>query len=184
VYRQGEPADALFYIEKGMIQLTVKSGLGKEGVTAILSPGAFFGEACLEGQPHYMGSALVTANAVVRRIEKKAMVRVLRQQAALAEVFTSFLIARNIQIEADLVDQLFSSSEQRLARLLLLFADLGKDGKVETVMPNISQKVLAAKVGTTRSRINFFMNKFRRLGFIEYNGVLKVRSSLSSVVVH
>jgi CRP-like cAMP-binding protein len=184
VYRQGEPADAVFYIEKGEIQLTVVSEQGKEAVVAMLGRGNFIGEGCLAGQPLHMASATAMASSVVSRIDKATMVRVLHEQPALSEMFMGFLLSRNIQIEADLVDQLFNSSERRLARLLLLLANFGKDGAMETVIPKISQEVLAARVGTTRSRINFFMNKFRKLGLIEYNGTLKVHTSLLNVVVH
>ncbi|MBL8709044.1 MAG: Crp/Fnr family transcriptional regulator [Rhodospirillaceae bacterium] len=184
VYRQGDAADAVYYIETGKVQLTVVSAQGKEGVIAMLEPGEFFGEGCLAGQPSNMASATTTARSKIVRIEKAAMIRVLRDQPEMAEMFMAFLLARNIQIEADLVDQLFNSSERRLARLLLLLASFGKEGKMETIIPKISQDVLAARIGTTRSRINFFMNKFRKLGFIEYNGGLKVHSSLLNVIVH
>jgi CRP-like cAMP-binding protein len=184
VYRQGEPADAVFYIEKGEIQLTVVSEQGKEAVVAMLGRGNFIGEGCLAGQPLHMASATAMAASVVSRIDKATMVRVLHEQPALSAMFMTFLLSRNIQIEADLVDQLFNSSERRLARVLLLLANFGKDGAMETVIPKISQEVLAARVGTTRSRINFFMNKFRKLGLIEYNGTLKVHTSLLNVVVH
>jgi CRP-like cAMP-binding protein len=184
VYRQGDPADAVYYIESGKIQLTVVSEHGKEGVIAMLQPGEFFGEGCIAGQPFRMASASATAKSTIVRIERAAMTRVLREQPAISEMFMAFLLSRNIQIEADLVDQLFNSSERRLARLLLLLANFGKEGKMETVIPTINQDVLAAKVGTTRSRINFFMNKFRKLGFIEYNGGLKIHTSLLNVIVH
>ncbi len=184
VFQQGDAADAVFYIQKGRIQLTVVSEHGKEGVVAILGPGDFFGEGCLAGQPLHMSSASVMAASTVVRIEKETMIRVLHEQPALSEMFMAFLLSRNIQIEADLIDQLFNSSERRLARLLLLLANFGKVGSLETVIPRISQELLAARVGTTRSRINFFMNKFRKLGFIEYNGSLRVHSSLLRVVIH
>jgi CRP/FNR family transcriptional regulator, cyclic AMP receptor protein len=184
VYRQGDAADAVHYIETGKIQITVVSEQGKEGVIAMLEPGEFFGEGCIAGQPFRMASAIATAKSTIVRIEKAAMIRVLHEQPAMSEMFMTFLLSRNIQIEADLVDQLFNSSERRLARLLLLLANFGKEGKMETIMPAINQDILAAKVGTTRSRINFFMNKFRKLGFIEYNGGLKVHSALLNVIVH
>jgi CRP-like cAMP-binding protein len=184
VYRQGDPADAVYYIETGKIQLTVVSEQGKEGVIAMLEPGEFFGEGCIAGQPFRMASATATAKSMIVRIEKAAMIRVLHEQPAMSEIFMAFLLSRNIQIEADLVDQLFNSSERRLARLLLLLANFGKEGKLESIIPAINQDILAAKVGTTRSRINFFMNKFRKLGFIEYNGGLKVHSALLNVIVH
>jgi CRP-like cAMP-binding protein len=184
VYRQGDPADAVYYIEAGKIRLTVVSEHGKEGVIAMLEPGEFFGEGCIVGQPFRMASASATAKSTIIRIEKAAMIGVLHEQPAMAELFMTFLLSRNIQIEADLVDQLFNSSERRLARLLLLLANFGKEGKMETIIPAINQDILAAKVGTTRPRINFFMNKFRKLGFIEYNGGLKVHSALLNVIVH
>jgi CRP/FNR family cyclic AMP-dependent transcriptional regulator len=184
VYRQGDPADAVHYIEAGKIQITVVSEQGKEGVIAMLEPGEFFGEGCIAGQPVRMASATATAKSTIIRIEKAAMIRVLHEKPAFSEMFMAFLLSRNIQIEADLVDQLFNSSERRLARLLLLLANFGKEGKLESIIPIINQDILAAKVGTTRSRINFFMNKFRKLGFIEYNGGLKVHTSLLNVIVH
>jgi len=184
VYRQGDAADGVYYIETGKIQITVVSEQGKEGVIAMLEPGEFFGEGCIGGQPFRMATAIATAKSTIVRIEKATMIRVLHDQPAISEMFMGFLLSRNIQIEADLVDQLFNSSERRLARLLLLLANFGKEGKMETIIPAINQDILAAKVGTTRSRINFFMNKFRKLGFIEYNGGLKVHSALLNVIVH
>ena len=184
VFRQGDPADAVFYIKDGKIQITVISEHGKEGVIAMLGAGEFFGEGCLAGQSLYMASATAMAESTVVKIEKATMVRVIHEEPALSEMFMGFLLSRNIQIEADLVDQLFNSSERRLARLLLLLANFGKEGKMESVIPRISQEILAARVGTTRSRINFFMNKFRKLGLIEYNGQLKVHSALLNVVIH
>jgi CRP-like cAMP-binding protein len=184
VLRQGEPADAVFYIVSGRVQVTVVSAQGREGVVALLSKGDFAGEGCLAGQPLYLASAKTIEESSIVRIEKNAMIELLHEQPRFAEFFTAFLLSRNIQIEADLVDQLFNSSEKRLARVLLLLAQFGKDGKMETVIPKISQEVLAAKVGTTRSRINFFMNKFRDLGLIEYNGELKVHSALLNVIIH
>ena len=185
VYQQGDAADSVHYIEAGKIQLTVVSQHGKEAVIAMLEPGEFFGEGCIIGQPLRMASASATAKSRIVRIEKAAMTRVLHEQPDIAEIFTAFLLARNIQIEADLVDQLFNSSERRLARLLLLLANFGKEGKMEKILPSIHQDILAARVGTTRSRINFFMNKFRKLGFIEYDDSgLKVHTSLLNVIVH
>lgn len=184
IYRQGDDADAVYYIEAGKVQLTVVSEHGKEGVIAMLEPGEFFGEGCLAGQPLRMATASATTKSTIVRIEKATMIRVLHEQPAMSEMFMAFLLSRNIQIEADLVDQLFNSSERRLARLLLLLANFGKEGKLESIIPPINQDILAAKVGTTRSRINFFMNKFRKLGFIEYNGDLKVHSALLNVIVH
>jgi CRP/FNR family transcriptional regulator, cyclic AMP receptor protein len=183
IFLQGDPADAVFYIEKGNVQLTVVSEHGKEGVIAM--PGAgFFGEGCLAGQPLHIASATAMSNSIIVRIEKETMVRVLHQEPTLSEMFMAFLLSRNVQFEADLVDQLFNSSEKRLARILLLLANFGKEGKLEPVIPRISQETLAARVGTTRSRINSFMNKFRKLGLIEYNGELKVHTSLLNVIVH
>jgi CRP-like cAMP-binding protein len=185
VYCRGDPADAVHYIESGKIQLMVVSEHGKEAVIAMLDAGEFFGEGCIAGQPLRMASASATAKSTIIRIEKSAMIRVLREQPEVADMFTAFLLARNIQIEADLVDQLFNSSERRLARLLLLLANFGKEGKMEKILPSIHQDTLAARVGTTRSRINFFMNKFRKLGFIEYDDSgLKVHSALLNVIVH
>jgi CRP-like cAMP-binding protein len=187
IFRQGDPAHAVYYLQKGKVQIAVISEQGKEGVVAILEAGAFFGEGCLAGQPVRLASAKAIEQSTVARIEKETMIRHLHEQPAVAGMFIEFLLSRNVQIEADLVDQLFNSSERRLARTLLLLAHFGKEGKMETIIPKISQDVLAARVGTTRSRINFFMNKFRKLGFIEYNGSLegvKVHSSLMNVVVH
>jgi CRP/FNR family transcriptional regulator, cyclic AMP receptor protein len=184
VFRQGDPADAVFYIQRGKVKLTVISEQGKEGVIAMLGAGDFFGEGCLAGQPLHMATAVAMGDSTIARITIDTMIRVLHEEPKLSEMFMGFLLSRNIQFEADLVDQLFNSSERRLARVLLLLAHFGKEGKMETVIPKISQEVLAARVGTTRSRINFFMNKFRKLGFIEYNGGLKVHSSLMNIVVH
>jgi CRP/FNR family transcriptional regulator, cyclic AMP receptor protein len=185
IYRQGDPADAVHYIESGKIRLTVVSEHGKEGVIAMLEHGEFFGEGCIAGQPLRMASASTTAESTIVRIEKATMIRVLHEQPAISELFMAFLLSRNIQIEADLVDQLFNSSERRLARLLLLLANFGKEGKMERILPSIHQDILAARIGTTRSRINFFMNKFRKLGFIEYDDSgLKVHTSLLNVIVH
>src|SRR5579862_2370163 len=184
VFQQGDPADSVFYIQSGKIQLSVVSEHGKQGVVGMLTAGDFFGEGCLAGQPLHMASAIALAESTIVKIDKKTMIGVLHAEPALSEMFMGFLLARNIQFEADLIDQLFNSSERRLARVLLLLANFGKEGKLETVIPRISQEILAAKVGTTRSRINFFMNKFRKLGFIEYNGGLKVHSGLLNVIVH
>ena len=185
VFQQGDAADAVYYIEAGKIQITVVSEQGKEGVIAMLAPGEFFGEGCIAGQPLRMASATTTAKSTIVRIEKAAMIRVLHEQPTMSEMFMAFLLLRNIQIEADLVDQLFNSSERRLARLLLLLANFGKEGKMEKILPTINQDILAARVGTTRSRINFFMNKFRKLGFIAYDDTgLKVHTSLLNVIVH
>ncbi len=184
IFRQGDPADAVFYIQKGKVRITVVSEHGKEGVIAILEANEFFGEGCLAGQPLHMATATALAKSEVVRVEKETMTRLLRDEPRFSQLFMSFLLTRNIQIEADLVDQLFNSSEKRLARVLLLLANLGKDGKMEPVIPKVNQEILAAKVGTTRSRINYFMNKFRRLGLIEYNGELKVHTALLNVILH
>jgi CRP/FNR family transcriptional regulator, cyclic AMP receptor protein len=184
IFHQGDAADAVFYVRKGNVQICVVSRQGKEGVIAVLGAGAFFGEGCLAGQALNMASAVATAPTVVVKIDKASMVRALHDQPKFAQMFTAFLLVRNIQTEADLVDQLFNSSEKRLARALLLLSNFGKDGKMEKVIPKVNQDALAARIGTTRSRISFFMNKFRKLGFIEYNGELKVHSSLLNVIVH
>ena len=184
IFQQGDPADAVFYIQEGEVKLTVVSAQGKEGVIAILGPGDFFGEGCLAGQRLHFASAVAMSAATIVRIEKDTMIGVLHDEPKLSEMFMTFLLSRNIQFEADLVDQLFNSSERRLARVLLLMANFGKGTKLEAVVPKISQEVLAARVGTTRPRINFFMNKFRKLGLIEYNGGLKVHSSLLNIIVH
>ena len=184
IFRQGDAADAVFYIHEGKVQITVVSEQGKEGVIGILDPGEFFGEGCLAGQPLHMATASATAECAIARIEKEAMIRKLRDEPTFSQLFMAYLLSRNIQIEADLVDQLFNSSEKRLARILLMLSQFGKDGKMEPVISDINQELLAARVGTTRSRVNFFMNKFRKLGFIEYNGSLKVHSSLVNVIVH
>ncbi len=185
VFLQGDPADAVFYIQKGKVQITVLSKQGKEGVIAVLGEGKFFGEGCLAGQPLHIATASVTIDSAIIKIEKQTMIRVLRDEPALSQMFMSFLLSRNIQVEADLIDQLFNSSEKRLARILLLLTALGKEGKMESI-PKINQDLLAARVGTTSSRINFFMNKFRKLGFIEYDegSTLKIHSSLLNVIVH
>jgi len=184
IFRQGDAANAVFYIQHGKVQITVISEQGKEGVIGMLEAGEFLGEGCLAGQPVHMASASTTAESAIVRIEKDAMIRALHDEPAFSQLFMAYLLSRNVQIEADLVDQLFNSSEKRLARVLLLLANFGKDGKMETVIPTINQEILAARVGTTRSRINFFMNKFRKLGFIEYGDTLKVHSSLLNVIVH
>jgi CRP/FNR family cyclic AMP-dependent transcriptional regulator len=184
VFRQGDAADAVFYVRAGRIQLTVVSDQGKEGIIALFGPGDFFGEGCLAGQPVRLASAVTTTASNIARIDKDAMIRLLHEKHAFAEKFMAFLVTRNIQVEADLVDQLFNSSEKRLARLLLLLANFNNDGELRPIVPKISQEVLAARVGTTRSRINYFMNKFRRLGLIEYNGEVKVHTALLNVIVH
>ena len=184
IFQQGDPADAVFFIQEGNVKLSVVSEQGKEAVVGILGAGDFFREGCLAGQPMHMASAVTMTASTVVGIEKDTMIGVLHDEPKLSELFMTFLLTRNIQFEADLVDQLFNSSEKRLARILLLLANFGKGGKMEMVVPKISQEVLAARVGTTRSRINYFMNKFRKLGLIEYNGGLNVHSSLLNIIVH
>jgi CRP-like cAMP-binding protein len=184
IFAQGDPADSIFYIHKGKVKLTVVSKRGKEAVVAILGAGEFFGEGCLAGQIKRMATASAMSTASVTRLTKTAAVRVLHEEPAFTEVFLQHLLARSIRIEEDLVDQLFNSSEKRLARVLLLLANFGKEGKPETEIAKISQQTLAEIVGTTRSRVSFFMNKFRKLGFISYNGHLEVHSSLLNVVLH
>ena len=184
VFRQGDRADAVFYVEAGKVKVTTLSSHGKEAVVAILETGAFFGEGCLAGQPLRISTATALGDASIARLDKAAVVRVLREEPAFSERFMSYLLTRNIRIEADLIDQLFNSSEKRLARLLLLLANFGKEGKPQPVVAKISQETLAEMIGTTRSRVSFFMNKFRKLGFIDYNGHLEVHSSLLSVVLY
>jgi CRP-like cAMP-binding protein len=188
IFLQGAPADAIFYIQKGKIKLTVVSKQGKEAVVAILGAGDFFGEGCLAGQPFRMASATTMLECSIMRLEKAGVIRLLHEQPAFSELMLHHLLSRNIRIEEDLVDQLFNSSEKRLARVLLLLANFGKDGKPEPVIPKISQETLAEIVGTTRSRVSFFMNRFRKLGFIQYNGQvtggLEVHSSLLNVILH
>jgi CRP-like cAMP-binding protein len=183
-FAQGAPATSVFYIQSGQVKLSVVSTAGKEAVVAMLGPGDFFGEGCLAGQPRRMGTATAMEPTTVLRIGKDEMVRTLHQQSALSDRFIAHMLARNIRIEEDLVDQLFNSSEKRLARMLLLLARYGEDVAPPRVLPKISQETLAEMVGTTRSRVNFFMNKFRKLGFIEYNGGLKINGALLSVVLH
>ena len=184
VYAQGDPADSVFYIHKGKAKITVLSEQGKEAVVALLGPGDFFGEGCLAGQPRRMATASAMTDCVIARMAKADVVRVIHEQPAFSELFISHLLARNIRVEEDLVDQLFNSSEKRLARVLLLLANFGKENKPEPVIAKISQETLAEMIGTTRSRVSFFMNKFRQLGFITYNGHIEVHSSLLNVVLH
>ena len=184
VFAQGDATDAVFYIQRGKIKLTVLSGNGKEATIGILGEGDFFGEGCLAGQPFRMGSASAITGCDILRIDKKAMMQALHREHKLSDMFVAYLLARNIRYEEDLVDQLFNSSEKRLARILLLLAHFGKERAPESVVPEISQTTLAEMVGTTRSRVNFFMNRFRKLGFIHYNGGLRVHSSLLNVVLH
>jgi CRP/FNR family transcriptional regulator, cyclic AMP receptor protein len=186
VFSQGGLADAVFYIQKGKIKLAVLSKSGKEATIGILKEGDFFGEGCLTGQPRRMCSANTMTDCTVMRIDKKSMMEVLHRERAFSDMFLAYLLTRNIRYEEDLVDQLFNSSEKRLARILLLLAQFGKDGKPETVIPKISQEMLAEMIGTTRSRVSFFMNRFRKLGFIDYHGgdELQVHSSLLNIVLH
>ena len=184
IFSQGDAADAVFFIQAGKVKLSVVSQQGKEAVLALLEPGAFFGESCLVGQLVRTASAFAVETTSVVRIDKEAMIAVLRKEPAFSELFMSYLLSHKMRIEEDLVDQLFNSSEKRLARVLLLLAHFEKEGKPETVIPKISQATLAEMVGTTRSRVSFFMNKFRKMGFIKYNGKLHVRSSLLNVVLH
>jgi CRP-like cAMP-binding protein len=184
VFSQGDPADSVYYIEKGKIELRVISRQGKEAILAMIGNGEFFGEGCLAGQSLRMATAIAATECRITRLEKSAMIQALHDAPVFSELFISYLLTRNIRIEEDLVDQLFNSSEKRLARLLLLLANFGKEGKPEPVIAKVSQETLAEMIGTTRSRVSFFMNKFRKLGFIEYNGDLRVHSSLLNIVLH
>jgi CRP/FNR family cyclic AMP-dependent transcriptional regulator len=186
VFSQGSPADAVFYVKKGKVRLTVVSKIGKEATLGILSEGEFFGEGGLAGQSLRMGSATAMTDCALLRIDKKKMMLALHRESAFSDLFVAYLLARNIRYEEDLVDQLFNSSEKRLARILLLLAHFGKEGVPETVIPKISQETLANMIGTTRSRVSFFMNRFRKFGFVHYNGGsdLQVHSSLLNVVLH
>jgi CRP/FNR family transcriptional regulator, cyclic AMP receptor protein len=186
IFSQGDASDAVFYIQKGKVRLTVVSTTGKEATIGILSEGDFFGEGCMTGQRFRLGSATALTECSLMRIEKKAMVEVLHQEQAFSDMFVAYLLTRNIRYEADLVDQLFNSSEKRLARTLLLLAHFGKEGVHQTPIPSISQETLAEMIGTTRSRVSHFMNRFRKLGFIAYHGGddLKVHSSLLNIVLH
>jgi CRP/FNR family cyclic AMP-dependent transcriptional regulator len=184
IYSQGDASKCVMYLQEGGVKLSVVNEVGKEAVVAILGPGDFFGEGCLAGQSVRMGTATAITPSTVLVIEKSEMFKVLHEQHALSDRFISFMLARNIRIEEDLVDQLFNSSEKRLARTLLLLARYGKEDKPQGVLPKVSQETLAEMIGTTRSRVNFFMNKFRKLGFIKYNGGLQINTSLLSVVLH
>lgn len=183
VFTQGEPSDAVFYIQKGKVKLTVGSPLGKEAVVAMLETNDFFGEGCLAGQKQRMATVTAMTDCFIVRLNKAAIVGVIHREPAFSEMFIAHLLSRSIRVEADLVDQLFNSSEKRLARLLLLLANFGKDGKPEPLITKISQETLAEMIGTTRSRVSFFMNKFRKLGLIEYNGGIKVHTSLLNLVL-
>ena len=180
---QGEAADSVYFIQKGRVKLTVHSEQGKEAVVAILEPGQFFGEGCLNGHSLRIATATAMQDTVVTSIDKQAMIAVLHEQPQFSELFMAYLLTRNSRIEEDLVDQLFNSSEKRLARLLLLLANFGKEGKHEPIIADVSQEMLAEMIGTTRSRVSFFMNKFRKLGFISYNGKIQVHSSLLNAVL-
>jgi CRP-like cAMP-binding protein len=184
LYSQGDAAEAVFYIQGGKVKLSVVSQQGKEAVVAILEQGSFFGESCLAGQTVRTATATALEDSSIVRIDKDAMIRVLHEEPTFAELFMSYLLAHTIRIQEDLVDQLFNSSEKRLARILLLLAHFGKEGKPEPVIAKVSQEMLAEMIGTTRSRVCFFMNKFRKLGFIDYNGGLYVHSSLLNIVLH
>ena len=184
IFSQGDSAGTVFYIQKGGVKLTILSERGKEAVVAILGAGNFFGEGCLVGQLVRMATATAIASSSVLRIGKKDLIRVLHEEHTFSDFFIRYALSRNIRIEEDLVDQLFNSSEKRLARALLLLARFGDEGRPKTVVPKISQETLAEMIGTTRPRVSFFMNKFRRLGFIDYNGGLQVHNSLLNVVLH
>ena len=186
IYAQGDSADTVFYIREGKVRVTVVSKIGKEATIGILNKGDFFGESCLTGQPLRLCTATAMSDCSVMRIDKKSMVEVIHRERAFSDMFVAYLLTRNIRYEGDLVDQLFNSSEKRLARTLLLLAHFGKEGKAETLIPNMSQETLAEMIGTTRSRVSFFMNRFRKLGFIDYHGgdELLVHSSLLNIVLH
>jgi len=184
VFAQGDPADSVFYIQKGRVKVTVISEQGKEAVVAVLGPDEFCGEGCLAGQPRRIATAKAMTECEIMRLERSAIVLAIHEEPAFSEMFISHLLARTIRVEEDLVDQLFNSSEKRLARALLLLANFGKEGRPEPIIAKVSQETLAEMIGTTRSRVSHFMNKFRKLGFINYNGTLEVHSSLLSVVLH
>ena len=184
IYSQGDPSDSVMYVQKGSVKLSVLSKSGREAVLGILGPGDFFGEGCLVGQPGRTGSATAIVSSTILILEKAQMVRLLRKPGGLSDRFIAYMLARNIRIEEDLVDQLFNSTEKRLARMLLLLARYGAQDAPQRPVPQVSQETLAEMIGTTRSRVNFFMNKFKRLGFIEYQQGLKVNSSLLTIVLH
>jgi len=185
IFSQGDPADTILYIQSGKAKLTVVSSAGKEATIALLGAGDFLGEECIaNSQPLRMATATAISEGKALRIDRKEMIRALHQEHDLADIFVSYLLARNLRVQEDLVDQLFNSSEKRLARILLLLAQFGKEGTPETVIPRITQETLAEMVGTTRSRVSFFMNRFRKLGFIEYNGELQIHRSLLNIVLH
>ena len=184
IFSQGDKADAVFYIQEGKVKLTVLSAQGKEAVIAILETGQFFGEQCLAGQIVRTATATVLEDAQVLRIAQETMIRVLREEPGFSALFLKYVLSHSMRVEEDLVDQLFNSSEKRLARVLLLLANFGKKGKPQPTIPHVNQDMLADMIGTTRPRVNFFMNKFRKLGFVDYNGTLRVHSSLLNVVLH
>ena len=185
IFSQGDRADSVFYVQEGKVKLTIVSGRGKEATLALLGPGDFVGEDCITAvQPVRLISATAITNCTILRIARKEMMRVVHQEHEFADIFVAYLLARNARIQEDLVDQLFNSSEKRLARTLLLLANFGKQGKPEPVIPKISQETLAEMIGTTRSRVNFFLNRFRKLGFIEYNGSMRIHSALLNVILH
>ena len=185
IFSQGDRADSVFYVQEGKVKLTIVSGRGKEATLALLGPGDFVGEDCITAvQPVRLISATTITNCTILRIARKEMMRVVHQEHEFADIFVAYLLARNARIQEDLVDQLFNSSEKRLARTLLLLANFGKQGKQEPVIPKISQETLAEMIGTTRSRVNFFLNRFRKLGFIEYNGSMRIHSALLNVILH
>jgi CRP-like cAMP-binding protein len=184
VFSQGDVADAVFYIQSGKVKVTVLSEQGREAIVAMHGAGEFFGEACLARQAQRLATVVAMTETVVMRLEKAAVMRVIHEEPAFSEMFIAYLLSRTIRAESDLVDQLFNSSEKRLARLLLLLANFGKEGKPEPILAKISQETLAEMIGTTRSRVSLFMNKFRKLGFIDYNGHIEVHSSLLNVVLH
>jgi CRP/FNR family transcriptional regulator, cyclic AMP receptor protein len=184
IFSQGRPADAVFYIQRGKVKITVVSEQGKEAVVAVLGPDEFCGEGCLTGQPLHLATAAAMTECEIMRLEKGTMVRVLHEEPAFSEFFVSHLLTRTIRVEADLVDQLFNSSEKRLARALLLLANFGKESPPEPIIAKISQETLAEMIGTTRSRVSFFMNKFKKFGLINYNGHLEIHRSLLNVVLH
>jgi CRP-like cAMP-binding protein len=183
IFQQGDPADAVFYTQKGKVKLIVVSTQGKEAVVAILGADDFFGEGCLAGQQRRIATVVAMTDSIIVRLQKSAIVDVIHREPAFSEMFIAHLLSRTVRVEADLVDQLFNSSEKRLARLLLLLANFGKEGKPEPMIAKISQETLAEMIGTTRSRVSFFMNKFRKLGLIEYNGSIKVHSALLNLVL-
>ena len=184
IYAQGDSCGHVYFVQQGGVKLSVVSETGQEAVVAMLGPGDFFGEGCLAGQTVRMGSAAAVTASTILAVKKSSMARLLHQEHAFSDRFLKHMLARNIRIEEDLIDQLFNSSEKRLARALLLLARYGKQERPQKVVPKVSQETLAAMIGTTRPRVNFFLNKFRKLGFIEYNGELKINSSLLTVVLH